>query len=343
MNTTHALHHTLVTGGAGFIGSHLIERLLEDPGCAVTVVDNLSTGRRSNLDHAMHIAHGRLHFIEGDVADVVPELDARTFSSIYHLAAAVGVQLVISQPIHTITTNVLDTLTVLDFAKRARVPTLIASTSEVYGKSTATPFAEDDDVVYGPTIYSRWSYACSKAIDEYLALAYTREHELPTVIVRFFNTIGPRQVGRYGMVVPRFVKAALNGKPLEVHGDGEQSRCFCDVRDVVAVLPELLQNTECHGRVFNLGRDEPISIVELAKLICTTLDRKGDIRLVPYADALGEGFDDLRHRQPDLTRLRSVINFQPAISLHQTIRDIAADMQHDAPTPPHAARVETST
>jgi len=224
---------SLVTGGAGFIGSHLVEHLLAR-GDSVTVIDNLSTGRLENLDQA--VASSRLRVITRDVSSALPSLDPRQFSEMYHLAAAVGVRLVIEEPIRTIETNVHETSAALRFAGEARVPLLLASTSEVYGKSTKTPFSEDDDVTYGPTTLSRWSYACSKAIDEYLALAYHATHHLPVTIVRFFNTVGPRQVGRYGMVLPRFVKAALRNEPLEVHGDGTQSRCFCDARDSVPAL-----------------------------------------------------------------------------------------------------------
>ena len=323
---------TLITGGAGFIGSHLAERLAAR-GEHVTIIDNLSTGRRSNL---AAIDPARLEFIEDDLEHALPRLDPAGFDRIYHLAAAVGVRLVIEKPIHTIRTNVIDTLSVIDFARAADLPTLIASTSEVYGKSSRTPFSEDDDVVYGPTIYNRWSYACSKAIDEYIALAAFRQHALPVVIVRFFNTIGPRQVGHYGMVVPRFVRWAMAGEAIEVHGDGRQSRCFCDVRDVVEVVPRLLDNPGCHGRVFNIGHDEPIEIGRLAELVRTTLSSDSEVRLVPYAEAFGEGFDDLRMRQPDLSRLRAAVAFEPRIPLQQTIRDIAEAIRAE-----EAARGET--
>jgi UDP-glucose 4-epimerase len=322
MNPTRHEQSTLITGGAGFIGSHLAE-LLTRGGRHVTVVDNLSTGRRSNLDA---VNPALLHFIEADVEHALPALDPNEFREIYHLAAAVGVRLVIEQPVRTIRTNIFDTLAVLEFAARGRIPTLLASTSEVYGKSARMPFSEDDDVVYGPTIFSRWSYACSKAIDEYLGLAFSKQRDVPVVIARFFNTIGPRQVGRYGMVVPRFVEAALAGRALEVHGDGRQSRCFCDVRDVVTALPALLGTRASHGRVFNVGHDRPIEIAALAQLVVATLHAKSPIEFVPYGEAFGEGFDDLRHRQPDLARLRSAIGFEPIISLEETIRDIAAEM-----------------
>ena len=311
----------LVTGGAGFIGSHLLE-VLAARGDHITVVDDLSTGRRENLGV---VGAEQVTFVEARVAEALPDLEPGRFDEIYHLAAAVGVRLVIERPIHTIETNVHETSALLQFAAAARTPVLIASTSEVYGKSTKTPFAEDDDVVYGPTTLSRWSYACSKAIDEYLALAYAREHGLPAVVMRFFNTVGPRQIGQYGMVLPRFVEAALRGDALEVHGDGGQSRCFCDVRDVVAALPRVLGTSACHGRVFNIGHDEVITIGDLARLVIETVQSTSDIRLVPYDEAFGHGFDDLRIRRPDLTRLRDAIGFQARIPLRQTIADLATE------------------
>ncbi len=330
---------SLVTGGAGFIGSHLVEHLLAR-GDRVTVVDNLSTGRLSNLDAAHATARDasgkpRLRVITRDVSDALPGLDPREFDEIYHLAAAVGVRLVIEEPIRTIETNVHETSAALRFAAEARVPLLLASTSEVYGKSAKTPFSEDDDVSYGPTTLSRWSYACSKAIDEYLALAYHAQHRLPVTIVRFFNTVGPRQVGRYGMVLPRFVRAALRGEAIEVHGDGTQSRCFCDVRDSVPALVKLLGDARHAGRVFNIGNDLPISIRDLATAVLSTLGRKAPIRFVPYEEAFTAGFDDLLVRQPDLRRIRAAIGFAPSITLAQTIRDIAAELterpEADAP------------
>ncbi|MCH2160855.1 MAG: NAD-dependent epimerase/dehydratase family protein [Phycisphaerales bacterium] len=313
----------LVTGGSGFIGSHLVEHLLAN-GRRVVVVDDHSTGRRSNLEVA-EAEHGdRLDIREGMVSEILPTLDPSMFSACYHLAAAVGVRLVVDAPIRTIETNVHETSVALEFARDGTIPTLIASTSEVYGKGVRTPFAEDDDVVYGPTIYSRWSYACSKAIDEYLALAHHAEGLAPTVVVRFFNTVGPRQVGEYGMVLPRFVKAAMEGTTLEVHGDGTQSRCFCDVRDVVPAIVQLLENPEHHGRVFNIGSDSPITIGDLAECVRDRLGSESDIKFVPYDQAFNSGFDDLRAREPDLTRIREAIGFEPAIDLDRTIDDLAA-------------------
>ena len=315
----------LVTGGAGFIGSHLVDHLLE-VGANVTVVDDLSTGSLANLSRAMEFAGDRLRFREGRVSEILPTLDGEAFAGCFHLAAAVGVRLVVDEPIRTIETNVHETSAVLEFARRGGVPTLVASTSEVYGKGTRTPFAEDDDVIYGPTTMTRWSYACSKAIDEYLALAHHRQGLAPTVVVRFFNTVGPRQSGEYGMVLPRFIEAALAGRPLEVHGDGRQARCFCDVRDVVPALPRLLADPECHGRVFNLGRDDSIEIGELARAVRDRLKSSSGIRNISYEEVFDSGFEDLRIRQPDLTRVRSAIDFEPEIDLDRTIDDIASSL-----------------
>ncbi len=320
----------LITGGGGFIGSHLAEHLLE-LGASVVVIDNFSTGRRSNLSRieAHPEWNSRFRLVEGDLAAHLPDLDPRDFDVIYHLAAAVGVRLVVERPIHTIETNVEQASALLRFAARGGCRTLIASTSEVYGKGLRTPMREDDDVIYGPTTLTRWSYAASKAIDEYLALAYHREHGLPAFVVRFFNTVGPRQVGEYGMVLPRFVQAAILGMDLEVHGDGTQSRCFCDARDVVIALPRLIAKPECAGRVFNVGNDTQISILELAHRVIAVLGSRSGVRMVPYAQAFAQGFDDLLVRQPDLTRIRSAVGFAPKISLDNTIRDLAAEF---APT-----------
>jgi UDP-glucose 4-epimerase len=316
------MRRCLVTGGAGFIGSHLVERLVAR-GDHVVIIDNLSTGRRSNL---RGVPPEQCTFIQASVSEALPRFHPGEFDEIYHLAAAVGVRLVIERPIHTIETNVLESIELLRFAAQATTPTLIASTSEVYGKGSRTPFAEDDDVVYGPTTLNRWSYACSKAIDEYLALAHHHEHGLPVVIVRFFNTVGPRQVGEYGMVLPRFVAAALEGRPLAVHGDGRQSRCFCDVRDSAPALPRMLETPLCIGKVMNLGDDRSIQIRELAELVKRTLASDSPITLVPYREAFGDRFDDLRDRRPDLTRVREAIAFKARIPLEQTIRDLANEI-----------------
>jgi UDP-glucose 4-epimerase len=322
MNPPPAERVALVTGGGGFIGSHLVERLIER-GDRVVVIDDFSTGRRENL---ADVPADRVEVIHDRVSEAIGNLKAGDFHEIYHLAAAVGVRLVIDQPVQTIETNVLETGAILRFALGAKTPALIASTSEVYGKSTKMPFAEDDDVVYGPTILHRWSYGCSKAIDEFLALASHREHGLPVTIARLFNTVGPRQIGRYGMVLPRFVAAALDGDPLEVYGDGRQTRCFCDVRDVADVLSSMPSNPACVGRVLNVGDDEPIEIGALARLVIDTLSSRSLVVYVPYDEAFGAGFDDLRDRRPDLTRLREATGFSPKIPLEQTIRDVARSL-----------------
>lgn len=325
MASAHAERHTLVTGGAGFVGSHLVEHLLAR-GDRVTVIDDLSTGRRSNLAEAEAQAGSRLRVVEGRVGERLDD-DLGSIDLVLHLAAAVGVRLVVERPIHTIENNVLETSALLRFVTERRLPTLLASTSEVYGKGVRTPFREDDDVLYGPTSVTRWSYAASKAIDEYLALASHREQGLPVVIARLFNTVGPRQVGDYGMVLPRFVERALRGEPLEVHGDGRQSRCFCDVRDVVPALVALVDRPTCIGRVFNVGRDEPITIEALAQLVIRTLASRSEIRFVPYRQAFTVDFDDLQVRQPDLTRLREAIAFEPKVPLERTILDLAATIR----------------
>lgn len=327
-----APRRVLVTGGAGFIGSHLVDLLLAR-GDSVTVVDNLSTGRRENLPES----HARLRFIEAELATALDAFGpGERFDEIYHLAAAVGVQLVMADPIRSIETNVGQTASLLRFAAdparhaagaRCGVPTFLASSSEVYGKGVKTPFSEDDDVLYGPTTVGRWSYAASKAVDEYLALAYAKQHALPVVIARFFNTVGPRQVGTYGMVLPRFVRAAMRGEPLPVHGDGAQTRCFCDVRDVVEVSVRMLAGEATRGRVYNVGSDRPISIADLAALVIRVLDSSSPIVRIPYAQAYSEGFEDLQQRQPDLQRLREAVGFVPRFTLERTIRDVAASLR----------------
>jgi len=317
----------LVTGGAGFIGSHLVDHLLAR-GDDVCVVDNLSTGRRANLPGS----HTRLRVIEMDLSAALAEFDRHdSFDEVYHLAAAVGVRLVIEQPIRAIETNVDQSAALLRFiaAMPRPCPVLIASSSEVYGKASKSPFSEDDDVVYGPTTATRWSYACSKAIDEFLALAYHAQRGVPCVVARFFNTVGPRQVGEYGMVLPRFIRAALDGRPPEVYGDGSASRCFCDVRDVVRALPRLLGEPKCHGRVFNVGSDRPITIAALADLVLRTLAVSITPRRIPYDAAYPPGFEDLRQRQPDLRRVREAVGFQPSIPLEQTIRDVADELRRE--------------
>ncbi|MFM9957389.1 MAG: NAD-dependent epimerase/dehydratase family protein [Phycisphaerales bacterium] len=328
----------LVTGGAGFIGSHLCDALLAR-GDEVVVVDDFSTGRAANLDGARAASPGALSLIEGALGTVLTrELADERFDIVFHLAAAVGVKRIIDRPIESIETNVVDTAALLRYASEhgARgeerggpAVTLIASSSEVYGKGVRTPFAESDDVLYGPTTAWRWSYAASKAIDEYLALAWHAQRGLPVVITRFFNTVGPRQVGDYGMVLPAFVKAALEGRELHVYGDGTQSRCFCDVRDVVPALLRLVDCPAAMGHVVNVGGDQPVSIRDLAELVVKTLRSRSSIQPIPYDRAYGQGFEDLQRRQPDLTKVRELIGFAPSIPLDQTILDLAREL---APT-----------
>jgi nucleoside-diphosphate-sugar epimerase len=317
----------LITGGAGFIGSHLVDHHIGAGDCVV-VIDNCSTGSASNLGH-----HGdRIRFIERSLSDGLDELGTdESFDLIYHLAAAVGVDLVMKDPIGSIRTNILQTDALLEFALKAgSPPTFIASSSEVYGKPGVSVFSEEDDSIYGPTSIKRWSYAHAKAIDEYLALAYTQQHGLPVVVARFFNTVGPRQVGNYGMVLPRFVESALSNQPLRVFGDGLQSRCFCDVRDVVGVLPRLMECKDAYGKVMNIGSDRSVSILDLAKLVIQVTGSDSTIERVEYSDAYPAGFEDLRHRKPDLTRLRSFVEFEYNHSLESTIQDMARLIRSDA-------------
>ena len=320
----------LITGGAGFIGSHLAAELAS-AGTDVLVIDDLSTGSAANLEAARESARasaggnaGQIELLEGPVSGRLPDVDRAAVGSVYHLAAAVGVRLVVEDTVRTIETNVRETSAALDFARAAHVPILVASTSEVYGKSDRLPFSEEDDVTYGPTSCARWSYALSKAIDESLAIAHHRTHGMRSVIVRFFNTVGPRQTGRYGMVLPRMVESALAGRPLEVHGDGEQSRTFCDVRDVVAMLPHLLSRPSAAGVVFNVGRDERITINQLARMVIRVTGSASTVAHRPYSQVYGPGFEDLRVRQPDLRRIRAEVGWSPAITLERTIADIAS-------------------
>jgi UDP-glucose 4-epimerase len=318
----------LVTGGAGFIGSHLVEHLA-GLGARVTVVDDLSTGRVSNLDALA----GRIEFIESDLGAAVPILEsAAPFDLVFHLAAVVGVDLVLTDPVRAIEVNVETTSALLrHLAGHGRPPTLIASSSEVYGKPGTSVFSEEDDSLLGATTTTRWSYAHAKALDEHLALGYHATRGLPAVVARFFNTVGPRQRGTYGMVVPRFVEAALQGRPLRVFGDGRQSRCFCDARDVVPALPRLLADPACHGRVFNIGSDRDITILALAETVIQTLGSQSRVELVPYADAYPSGFEDLRHRRPDLARVREAVGFEPRLTLERTILDVAESLRTQAP------------
>lgn len=314
--------HALITGGAGFIGSHLAERLLAE-GQQVTIIDNLSTGQLANIAHLE--GDPCFHYAIEDIRNIhvmdrlVSECDV-----IYHLAAAVGVQKIISEPIETIETNIGGTEVVLKTARRYRKKVLIASTSEIYGKGVRFPFHEDDDRVMGPTSRSRWSYAESKAIDEFLALAYHKEVGLPVVIFRLFNTIGPRQTGQYGMVVPRFVQAALARQTLRVYGDGEQQRCFCNVRDVVDAIYRLAQTPEAVGDVFNIGSNEEVTMMELAQRVRGRVNSPSDIALIPYDEAYEAGFEDFRRRVPSTDKLRQFTGWTPTTTLDETIDQIVA-------------------
>ncbi|MCB9133011.1 MAG: GDP-mannose 4,6-dehydratase [Anaerolineales bacterium] len=317
--------HALITGGAGFIGSHLAETLLAR-GDSVTVIDDLSTGSFANIEHLT--GNPRFRFaIESITNEVVLDRLASECNVIYHLAAAVGVQLIIQQPVHTIETNVMGTEAVFKAALRYRAKVLVASTSEVYGKSGRVPFAEDDDITLGPTSRNRWAYAATKMVDEFLALAYHREHGLPVVIFRLFNTVGPRQTGRYGMVIPRFVRQALAGEPLTVYGDGSQSRCFCNVSDSVRAIAGLAEAPDAVGRVFNIGSTEEVTILELARRTLALASDGDDnwqqqIRFISYEDAYALGFEDMQRRVPDISRIGQTIGWSPLIPLDTTLQQV---------------------
>jgi UDP-glucose 4-epimerase len=316
---------TLITGGAGFIGSHLAETLLSR-GHHVTIIDDLSTGSLTNVQHL--IGHDRFRFaIETIGNEMVLDRLVSECDVIFHLAAAVGVQLIIQNPVHTIETNVMGTEAVLKAALRYRAKVLVASTSEVYGKSERVPYGEDHDVVLGPTARNRWAYAASKMVDEFLALAYHREHGLPVAIFRLFNTVGPRQTGQYGMVVPRFVQQALAGQPLTVYGDGSQTRCFCNVLDAVQAIAGLAEAPQAVGRVFNVGSTEEVSILDLAQRTLALAHGnenagRDQITLVPYAEAYTEGFEDMLRRVPDISKIREAIGWQPTIPLDATLQQV---------------------
>lgn len=310
----------LITGGAGFIGSHLGEALM-DAGCGVTVVDDLSTGSLENIDSLM----GRegFQFVRESVrnSDTMAVLTDRC-DVIFHLAAAVGVQLIVDKPVHTIETNIHGSEVVLNLANKFGRKIFVASTSEVYGKSDKIPFGEDDESVLGPTRFTRWSYACSKMVDEFLSLAYHDQYGLEVVIGRLFNTIGPRQTGAYGMVVPRFVRAAMRGEPLEVYGTGEQSRCFTNVADVVGAMIKLMDCPEAVGQVVNIGSNELITIAGLAEKIIAMTGSASEIRSLTYEQAYGRPFDDMLTRKPDLGRINRLIGYEPESSLDETLRQI---------------------
>jgi UDP-glucose 4-epimerase len=316
----------LITGGAGFIGSHLSDLLIEHDH-SVHVLDDLSTGGMENIRHLK--GDPRFQYTVGSadghavVAELVDESDI-----VVHLAAAVGVELVVNSPVRAIETNVHCTEVVLAHANKKKKPVLIASTSEIYGKSPALPFKEDGDMQMGAADKGRWAYACSKAIDEFLAMAYWRERALPTIVVRLFNTVGPRQTGRYGMVVPRLVGQALAGEPLTVYGDGRQTRCFCHVADVVQALFGLMTEESAYGNVFNVGATTEISVLDLAQRIIEVTGSCSDISMTPYDEAYGEGFEDMYRRVPDIAKVQALIGWRPSRSLENIVRDVAAYQRH---------------
>lgn len=309
-----------ITGGAGFIGSHLTEKLIAD-GHHVVVLDDLSTGLLENLDNVIN--HEKLTWIKGSVLEVDDvKLAFKDCDMIYHLAAAVGVRYVVEHPLAALKINIQGTELILQEALETGAPVFLASTSEVYGKNEALPLSEDDDRVLGSVKIGRWGYSTSKGVDEFLGLAYWREKNLPVVIGRFFNTIGPRQRGEYGMVVPRFINASLNSEPLTVYGDGSQTRCFCHVNDVIEAIIKLMSSSKHYGEVFNVGSDEMISIGELAKLIIKLTKSSSKILNVAFEEAFGPDFEEMKVRQPDLSRIKKAINYSPEYGLNATLEDI---------------------
>jgi len=313
----------LITGGAGFIGSHLADKLIGE-GNEITVIDNLSTGRYSNVAHLE--GHERFRLIIDTVLNerLMEELIRKT-DRVYHMASAVGVMLIMERPVQTIETIFRGTDVVLGFCSRYRKRVLIPSTSEVYGKGYSVPFKEDDDLLTGATDKHRWAYACAKTLDEFLALAHWKETRLPVSVVRLFNTVGPRQTGQYGMVVPRFVHSAIKNEPIEVHGDGSQSRCFGHVLDIVEALTKLLEDPKCFGQVINLGNDEEVTINELAQLAIKMTGSGSSIRYVPYENVYGDGFEDMQRRVPSLEKARRLIGYQPTRTLEDIINDVATE------------------
>jgi len=315
----------MITGGAGFVGSHLAELFLSQ-GDQVTVIDDLSTGCLDNIQPL--IDHPNFDYAIATIEnEIVVDRVASQCDLIVHLAAVVGVQRVLDAPAETITTNIGGTEAVMRVARRYGIKTLIASTSEVYGKGVRVPFGEEDDVVLGATSRGRWVYAASKMVDEFLGLAYHSQYGLPVILFRLFNTVGPRQTGSYGMVMPRFVHAALTGEPLQVYGDGRQSRCFCHVLDAVQAIGALAEHPDAVGRVFNIGSTSEISILSLAQRVIEVLESPSPVEMVPYEEAYAEGFEDMRRRVPDISRIRALTRWSPQRSLDDIILDIAQSMQ----------------
>jgi len=314
----HIVERVLITGGAGFIGSHLAEALLSE-GKEVFVIDDLSTGSTANVTHLQ--GNPKFHFTKGSIlkADELEPL-VEQVDFVYHLAAAVGVELVVRSPVFTIEDNVRGTENVLAAAAKRKVGLLLTSTSEVYGKSEHARFREDDDLLIGPPTFGRWSYACSKLLDEFLALAYWREKKMPVFIVRLFNTVGQRQTGRYGMVVPRFVQSAVRNEPILIHGDGKQTRCFCHVTDVVRALVAVPNQARAVGQVYNIGSTEEVSIFELARRIKQLTESQSELRLIPYDQAYSKGFEDMRRRVPSIDKMYQLMGWRPTKSLDEILR-----------------------
>ncbi len=310
----------LITGGAGFIGSHLAERLLS-LGHEVTAFDDLSTGRLSNLANVS--GHPKFRFVQDDVRNTeIVHVLVEQCDVVFHLAAAVGVQLIVDEPVHTIETNIHGTEVMLNVANKFRRPILLASTSEVYGKSERVPFREDDDTVLGATRFSRWSYACSKAIDEFLGFAYHQQFGLPVVVARFFNTVGPRQSGQYGMVIPRFVERAIRNEPLLIYGSGNQARCFGYVGDVVRAVIDLMECGSAYGRVYNIGATEEVTINALADKIIAMTGSRSEKKFISYEEAYGRPFDDMMRRVPCLDRINEKIQYRPTTTLEQILSEV---------------------
>lgn len=318
----------LITGGAGFIGSHLADKLIAE-GHEITVIDDLSTGRYSNVQHLEDTPNFRL-IIDTVLNEKLMEELIRETDRVYHMASAVGVRLIMERPVKTIETIFRGTDVVLGFCSRYRKRVLIPSTSEVYGKGASVPFKEDDDLLTGATDKHRWAYACAKTLDEFLALAHWKETRLAVVVVRLFNTVGPRQTGQYGMVVPRFVHAALRNEPITVHGDGGQSRCFGHVDDITDGLIKVLETPQCFGQVINFGNDTETSIKELAEKAIAMTGSSSVIQYIPYEEAYGEGFEDMRRRVPSLDKAKRLIGYQPTRSLENIINDVADEWQKQA-------------
>lgn len=320
--------HYLITGGAGFIGSHLADRLIKE-GHKVTVLDNLSTGKYENISHLNGDSNFQL--VVGSILNeyLVDKLVERC-NAIFHLAAAVGVELIVKHPLESLTTNIKGSEIVLEMAHRYHKKVLITSTSEIYGKNANGPLKEDEDRILGSPLKSRWSYSTSKAVDEMLAYVYWKEKGVPTVIVRLFNTVGPRQTEAYGMVLPRFVSQALEGKDLTVYGDGKQSRCFLHVKDAVDALVKLMDNSNVCGEVFNVGSQEEITIEALARKIIEIIGSRSKIVYIPYEEAYEEGFEDMERRVPDITKIHNLIGFKPTVDLNGIIKDVVDYMKGKA-------------